>query len=211
MYDNFDIYVSGQLIDGADLAQVRRALCRMNGINEAKAVKLLSGVPVKVKSNVDVETASKYRATFRKIGILIDVRPSDSAAGRSHPPASEPKTEIHRAAEPTVKLGSAEADLAPSAAGISVEEEAEPELLPANTGTLADYSVRPPAQPLPDISSLSIDASGADLDDSPKPPPTAIDTSHLSAEPARLGSLEDCVVEKPVRPIPDISHLRLLD
>ena len=52
---------------------------------------------------------------------------------------------------------------------------------------------------------------GAILDETPAPPPADIDTSGLEALPPNTGSLEDCQQDKPPRPIPDISHLRLVD
>lgn len=213
MFERFDIYFSGELIEGADPAEVRRSLCRMNGIDETKAIKLLSGMPVKVKSNVDVETAGKYRASFRKIGVLIDIRPceikhpgpSGEAAPKTEPGETEPELKAAEIPSTTAE------DLTPPVHGIAVEEDASLELLPANTGSLEDCARPRPAQPLPDVSGLAISASEEPLDDTPEPPPALIDTSHLSAEPARVGSLEDCVVPKAVPPIPDVSHLRLLD
>lgn len=50
---------------------------------------------------------------------------------------------------------------------------------------------------------------GATIDRAESPPPANIDTSSLEALPPNTGSLEDCHVEKPHRPIPDISHLNL--
>ena len=52
---------------------------------------------------------------------------------------------------------------------------------------------------------------GAILDETPPAPPADIDTSGLEALPANTGSLEDCREDKEPRPIPDISHLRLVD
>jgi hypothetical protein len=52
---------------------------------------------------------------------------------------------------------------------------------------------------------------GSLLDHTPPPPPANIDTGSLEALPPNTGTLEDCRVEKPHRPIPDISHLRLVD
>lgn len=52
---------------------------------------------------------------------------------------------------------------------------------------------------------------GATLDHTPPTPPADIDTSALEALPPNSGSLEDCKVEKPRRPIPDISHLHIVD
>ena len=213
MFEKFDIYFSGELAEGSDPAEVRRALCRMNGIDETKAAKLLSGLPVRIKSNVDVETAGRYRASFRKIGVLIDIRPalapttSETAAGMSSPSTATQPVEDNTNSNDA----SAGDDPAPAVTGISVEEDAELELLPPKTGSLEDCRTAKPATPIPDISAMTVDASGEDLDATPPPEPAQIDTGHLSAEPAGAGSLEDCVVDKPIEPMPDISHLRLLD
>ncbi|MGB5465328.1 MAG: hypothetical protein WBM84_04520 [Sedimenticolaceae bacterium] len=52
---------------------------------------------------------------------------------------------------------------------------------------------------------------GVILDETSPPPPADIDTGDLEALPPNSGSLEDCKVEKPLREIPDIGHLRLVD
>lgn len=61
------------------------------------------------------------------------------------------------------------------------------------------------------VSTLSLAAPGATIDESPPAPRAHYDTAHLEALPANSGSLADCRVEKPPQPIPDISHLRLVD
>ncbi|MCB1800751.1 MAG: hypothetical protein KDI82_03590 [Gammaproteobacteria bacterium] len=58
---------------------------------------------------------------------------------------------------------------------------------------------------------MSLAAPGAIMDSTPPPPPAQIDTSGLSAQPPNSGSLEDCRVEKDPYPIPDISHLSIID
>ncbi|MCG6966113.1 MAG: hypothetical protein LJE59_06360 [Chromatiaceae bacterium] len=58
---------------------------------------------------------------------------------------------------------------------------------------------------------ITLAEPGAILDDTRPPPAATFDTSALQALPANSGSLEDCHVEKPHRPIPDISHLKLVD
>lgn len=59
--------------------------------------------------------------------------------------------------------------------------------------------------------SLSLAEPGAIIDTTPPAPPLQVETSHLEALPPNSGSLADCRVDKPARPIPDISHLRLAD
>jgi hypothetical protein len=60
-------------------------------------------------------------------------------------------------------------------------------------------------------SGLSLASPGATIDETPPAPPAHFDTSHLEALPANSGSLADCQVDKPAKPVPDISHLRLVD
>ncbi len=60
-------------------------------------------------------------------------------------------------------------------------------------------------------SDMDLAAPGATIDETPPPPPADIDTGTLEALPPNSGTLEDCQVEKPPQPIPDISHLKLVD
>ena len=72
----------------------------------------------------------------------------------------------------------------------------------ARTGGSADRS--------PSVGkAMGLAPPGATIDRADPPPPADIDTSLLEALPPNTGSLEDCHVEKPHRPIPDISHLDL--
>ena len=68
-----------------------------------------------------------------------------------------------------------------------------------------------PPRPPADSGGYGLAEPGAILDHSEAPAPAEIDTGSLEALPPNTGSLEDCQVEKPHRPIPDISHLRLVD
>jgi hypothetical protein len=58
---------------------------------------------------------------------------------------------------------------------------------------------------------MTLAEPGAILDHSPTAPAAQINTDGLEALPANSGSLEDCRQEKPPQPIPDISHMRLVD
>jgi hypothetical protein len=79
----------------------------------------------------------------------------------------------------------------------------------------AKTAARPPSVDAPTPSGASgvadLAEPGAILDHTPPPPPADIDTGSLEALPPNSGSLEDCRQDKPPRPIPDISHLRLVD
>ena len=72
----------------------------------------------------------------------------------------------------------------------------------ARTGGSADRS-------LSVGNAMGLAPPGATIDRAEPPPPADIDTSSFEALPPNTGSLEDCQVEKPHRPIPDIGHLSL--
>lgn len=64
-----------------------------------------------------------------------------------------------------------------------VVAQASFELLPPNTGSLAEFAPRTPPAPAPDLSGMSLATPGTPLDDRPPPEPRIIDTRHLSASP----------------------------
>jgi hypothetical protein len=199
-FDQYDIYFSGATLPGFDHAEVRAAVARLFRAEGAKLERLFSGKSVRIKRAVDAETAGRYRAAMRQAGALVEVRPSASA---------EPPTAASAAAAaPAEQLEAA----APTTAGIEVsEEDPQLELLPPRSGSLADYAPPPAAPPRVDLSGMDLAFPGSDIDATPPPAPADIDIGELSAAPPNTGSLEDCVVAKPPRPIPDISHLRLAD
>lgn len=191
--DNFDIYFSGKLMPGADKQKARAELGRRFKL-EGNALKhLFSGTAVKIKSGVDVEAANRYRAAFRDAGAMIDIVP--------HGAALQP-------AKPRPTATQASAPVSP------VEgESGEPglTLLPPRTGSLADCAPEVEATDIPDTDWIEVAAPGATLDLSPPTPPPEVDTSGISLAPAGSGSLEDCAFTRPPRPIPDISHMALVE
>lgn len=175
--DRFDIYFAGQLLPDQDPATVKQWLGKQFKLQGEALERLFSGQPMRIKQAVDLDTAGRYRAAFRKAGALLEIRPVAEAPAA--PPAAAP------------------AD--------------EPELLPANTGSLEDCAPPPPDSPPPDTSHLHLDDPALPLDDTPPPPDADIDISHLSAGEPNSGDLSDCAADKPARPLPDISQLHLAD
>jgi hypothetical protein len=90
---------------------------------------------------------------------------------------------------------------------------------PAEAGAAHKRSTPPPPDadqtpPLPEVNeagAFDLAEPGAIIDPRAPPPVADIDTGSLEALPPNSGSLEDCRDEKPPRPIPDISHLKLVD
>jgi hypothetical protein len=176
--DTFDIYFLGEMVPGADPAQVRTGVAALFKIQADAADRLFSGQPLRVKQGLDVDKASRYRAAFREAGALLQIVPHGSP-----PPTPRPPMAGAQAGDPAAAIAAAVAPLEerPST-DIGVDEE--------------DFSLAEP---------------GATIDHTPPPAPAEIDIGDLEALPPNTGSLEDCRIEKTARPIPDISHLRLID
>ncbi|MCB1903250.1 MAG: hypothetical protein KDI18_03945 [Gammaproteobacteria bacterium] len=83
-------------------------------------------------------------------------------------------------------------------------------LLPPNTGNLIDCATPVTPTPLPDITGIALAPAGAVIDESDRPPPKHIDTAGLTLALPRTGSLEDCQPVVTAKPIPDISHIELV-
>ena len=179
----YDIYFSGQIMEGKDPLKARQQVGGMFKADQEQLDQLFSGKSIRIKSRVDEETATKYRVAFRNAGALIEIRPSNR--GEQQPSAS-------------------------NTADSSTSEASERlTLLPANTGSLEECAPRITPQQLPDISHISLASAGTVLDESQDPEPPEIDTDSLSLGPANTGSLEECKKEVEPYPIPDINHLDL--
>ncbi len=180
---SYDIYFTGQIMDGKDPLEVRQLVGNMFKADQAQLEKLFSGSRVRIKADIDEETATRYRVAFRNAGALVEILPAESGAieasatGNTNPPNPDPSSELT--------------------------------LLPANTGSLEGCAPKVTPQPLPDIEHISLASAGSTIDESPDPEPPSINTDDLSMGPANSGSLEDCKKEVEPYPIPDITHLDL--
>lgn len=181
----YDVIFSGKLMEGASPEKTKQQISHIFKINDNQLNKLFSGKPVTIKSDVDEETAAKYRVAFRKAGALIDIKPSASSSYNSN--KTSPKDTL------------------------TEETLDELTLLPPNTGSLIDCAKSVTPQPIPDISNISLASPGTILDETPPPEPAEIDTSTLSVNPPNSGTLEDCKKQVEPHPIPDINHLEIDD
>ncbi len=186
----FDIYFRGQLIEGWDRDRVRMGIGKIFKVKDTALDHLFSGKPFRIKKNVDVEMANRFRATFRDIGALIDITP----AGERPASLKKPGDTVSPIAKKTPDT-----------------ETAGWQLSPPKTGSLEDCAVAFETPEYPEIGHIALSSPGIDLDDTPPASTRDIDISRLSVAPANTGSLEDCVTEKPARVIPDISHMDITE
>ena len=70
----FEIAFSGQLLPSAELSQAKAAIVRLFKADEAALARLFSGVRVVIKSRVDAATAAQYQAAFKQAGAVLELR-----------------------------------------------------------------------------------------------------------------------------------------
>ncbi len=193
----YDIFFSGAIMEGRDQNEVRNKIGALFKADAAQLERLFSGTPVKIKSEVDMETAIKYRVNFREAGALIDIKPATAHAQEVTKPTADTSADGSEAVSPPPATKAAETP--PTTETLTA--------LPPKTGSLIDCAPHIRPAELPDISGISLSETGTTLDDTPPPPDAKFDTSDLSVTPAGTGSLEDCqLIKEPVE-IPDISGL----
>ncbi len=196
-FEKYDLFFSGQVIDGLDKAEVRTRVGQIFRATEAQLDHLFSGDPVPIKKAVDMDTAIKYRVTLREAGALIDVRPVQSQQP-AKPSAASPALGAGRSA-PTAAEAPAQ--------GVGSQMT----LAPPRTGSLEDCAPHGRPAEIPDISGLHLASQDEPLAAQPVISAPEIDTSGMQLFPANTGDLQDCQQEPPPLPLPDISDLRLID
>ncbi len=187
-FERYDIYFSGQLLPGQDEVEARARIGKLFKAGDEQLDRLFSGRPIRIKANVDMDKAIRYRVMFRDAGALVDIRPVEPTTERTEETPPEPRRKSLRAPDRIPAF----------------------EVLPARTGSLEDCAPRIAPYPLPDLSALTLEPAGTPLDETPPPPAAEIDIDGLSALPPNSGSLEGFRREVEPWELPDISALRLV-
>ncbi|RTZ76728.1 MAG: hypothetical protein DSZ02_00545 [Gammaproteobacteria bacterium] len=213
MRKEFDVYFSGEILEGYELEEVKQAVGKLFKLSGPKLEALFAGVPVRVKKNLSVEKAGRFRKVFLESGALVQI----VAAGQEPPEEPAPQPVTRRASPaPASSTGEAGLRLAPMEPLETASRTPEPRIDTSSLEIRSDEgpieSPQPTEQaPLPDISNLSMAPLEASPQSAPEPPAKIPDTGHLEIASPNTGSLEDCAEEKPAKPLPDISNLSLED
>jgi hypothetical protein len=180
-----DVYFAGKIVAGQNPTEVKARIGQVFRLSDGKLDALFSGKPRRVKANLDIEEAEKYRQAFLKAGGLTSIVPTGS-----QPPVPEPS---HAPLSP------------PESASDDIQ------LLPVNTGSLID-TAKPAAEfDLSNADHLSLLPDNAVSPDTPvKPLFDWENISDVEVLPANTGSLEDCAGEKAAVQLPDISGIKLV-
>lgn len=187
MSNLLEVAFAGELVPGADAAQVRANLARLFQADPQRIAALFSGRRIVIKSNLDAESAEKYRLTLERAGARVEVSPVAPAAAAA--PAAAPPPAAIASAEPVTTT-------TPPGAFAALEVAPRDEYMAAFRDVAApDFGLAP---------------VGVDLQDQrPEPVAPALDLSQLSVAP--VGSDMGQAKAAPAAPPPDTSYLQLVD
>lgn len=160
--ERYDLIFKGELVPGADPAQVKQNLQQLFRIDAAQVEKLFAGKPVPLKRGLDFEAANKYRVALKKAGARLDVVPCEVTAAQPAP-ASHPQSASAKASA-----------LVPAPAQGSRG---------ASAGAEGAIAARASAIEAPDY---GVAVAGSDLlreEEKPKTKPVQVDVSSLSVAP----------------------------
>ncbi|HEY8330412.1 MAG TPA: hypothetical protein VIO83_03690, partial [Pseudomonas sp.] len=88
MSNLYEVAFAGELVAGADAAQVRANLARLFQADPQRIAALFSGRRTVIKSNLDAASAEKYRLTLERAGAQVEVSPVGQAPAAPAAPAS---------------------------------------------------------------------------------------------------------------------------
>lgn len=218
MSELFNVVFSGQIAGRADPAVVRANLGRMFNASEAVLDRLFSGQPVAVKKMVDRATAMKIRALMKQAGadaqmVAVDAQgrplaaasPAPSVApsgGAAAPPVSSPQSVAPQSGSMAARVAELAEQQAKAEAARPRADAPPPPAVIERVETWAIYPVGAilgavvtrPAPLLPDISRLSMAATGSMLvqpGEIQQAAPVQVDVSALSMAPAGSDVLTD--------------------
>ncbi len=180
MSNLYEVAFAGELVAGADAAQVRANLARLFQADPQRIAALFSGRRTVIKSNLDAASAEKYRLTLERAGAQVEVSPVGQAPAA--PAAAAPVASV------------ATASVSPGVALPALKVAPRDEYMAAFSDVAApDFGLAP---------------VGADLQEQrPAPAAPALDLSQLSVAP--VGSDMGQAKAAPAGPPPDTSHLQL--
>ncbi len=210
----YDIYFRGEILPGADNAQVKAAIAKIFKADAAKLEQLFSGKVNTIKKFVDKATAAKYQQAFKQAGAKAVITL-----------AKEVQVKQVAVSQPVIDADSSPSsntagnwDILPSGSDLLTPDERR-NIPDANIDTSAikmvspfaevevDHKIAPPA---PDTSHISVAGVGEDMNpDRAEPiPELELDLSEFTI--AEAGTTLADKKEKKVPPAPDTNHIKLV-
>lgn len=201
----YEVAFYGEIVEGAELDQVKAKVAAMFKADAAKLAQLFSGKRVVIKKNIDLATANKYQTALQSAGAQCEVKSLAEAASTQPTGDSVPSAAAQTAAATPAPAQEQARAAAPVAAPASISARADsnapaapktdPLGITANEISDLGASILPPGSNMQDgentATAPELDLSGLDL------APPGSDLGELKKHEA---------VE-----IPDISNLSIVD
>lgn len=192
----YEVAFSGEILEGADLQQVKAKVAAIFKADDAKLAQLFSGKRVVIKKNIDQATANKYKTALQKAGAKCEIASLSPPSGAVSASVETSPTQVAAKAQATtqpvspspvtgqkVAAGSADIPAAPitDPLGISANDITDWSASVAPVGSPMQDEIKDVPEPQLDLEGLDIAPPGSDLGqlkkgDEPPPP----DTSGLS-------------------------------
>lgn len=183
----YDIYFRGEILPGADAAQVKSAIAQIFKADAAKLATLFSGKVNTIKKSVDKATAAKYQQAFKKAGakavITLAKEELSSEIPAAAPVAAQQETApLSESSPESSSKPDSTADSAPDSTPAIQQAIADAnwDVLPSGSDLLKPDERRDIPDVDIDTSSIKVVSPFAEIEVDNKPIPPAPDTSHIS-------------------------------
>ena len=183
----YDIYFRGEILPGADAAQVKSAIAQIFKADDAKLAILFSGKVNTIKKSVDKATAAKYQQAFKKAGAKAVITLAKEEQSSDVPTASPVNAQQNTARSSESSLESSskpDSTVDSTSASTSVIKQAIADanwdVLPSGSDLLKPDERRDIPDVDIDTSSIKVVSPFAEIEVDNKPIPPAPDTSHIS-------------------------------
>lgn len=220
----YDIYFRGEILPGADAAQVKSAIAQIFKADAAKLAILFSGKVNTIKKSVDKATAAKYQQAFKKAGAKAVITLAKQVQS-SEPPAAPVTAQQENVPPskpdntPAIQQAIADAnwDVLPSGSDLLKPDERR-DIPDVDIDTSSIKVVSPfaeievdnkPIPPAPDTSHISVAEVGEDMNPNKAPPAADLVLDLSSFSIAEAGAALTDQKEKKAPPAPDTSHIEL--
>ena len=210
----YDIYFRGEVLPGANDAEVKAAIAKTFKANDAKLAQLFSGKVNTIKKAVDKATAAKYQQAFKKAGAKVVI----TAAKVQESSPQELKTTTSKTQDSAAQVAEKSWDVLPTGSDLLTSDERR-NIPDVEIDTSAIKMVSPFAEvvldervdpPAPDTNHISVADAGEDMNPNRAAPlpDLELDLSEFSVAEAGVPLADK--KEKVVPPAPDTNHIKLV-
>ncbi len=185
--DMYEVAFSGEIVDGADIEQVKSAVAKLFKADEKKLAQLFSGKRIVIKRNIPLEVAQKYQTALQKAQAICELKNLSAEALVDAVAISSPENSAVKTSrkETQDSLKTSDYNIAPAPnttpLHISADNIAELNASIAAVGSDLQDEIKEVEFVEPDLGGLSIAPVGSDIGDKQAEPDAPdVDISSLS-------------------------------